>query len=112
METILFSMRYERWEYFYLEEPIQGWRKLRYEEMISLEWIKPRNIRRMRHVKPTGKIKYVNFGRKTLSELDLFFDQTFIQALRNVPVLQNVKTCSGAHPASYSARIGSRPAGT
>ena len=73
--------------------------------------IKARNIRWMRHVMPTGKIKYVHMDRKTLSELNLFFDQTFLQAPRNFPVLQNVKIGSGAHTVSYSAGIGSRTAG-
>jgi len=51
-------------------------------------------------------------GEKTLSELDLlFFDQNFLQAPRNFPVLQNVKTGSGANPASYSVGTGSSTAG-
>jgi len=60
----------------------------------------------------TGKIKYIHFGQKTLSELDLlFFDQNFLQAPRNFPVLQTVKTGSGDHPASYSVGTGSSTAG-
>ena len=73
--------------------------------------IKPRNMGWVTRVEPTGKLKYVHLGRKTLSELDLlFFDQNFLLTPRDFPVHRQVKTGSGAYPASYSVGTGSSTA--